>query len=329
MGDIVLVHAARERLSGHVRETPMLSSPVLDKVAGRRILVKAECLQHTGSFKFRGAWAAITALPEGQSSRGVIAFSSGNHAQGVAYAARLKGLPACIIMPSDAPVTKIRGTRSFGADVVHYDRESEDRESVVERVNSSRRMTLIRPFDDPAVISGQGTCGLEIAEQSLQAGIGDAEVLVPCGGGGLTSGISLALEAHAPHLRVRPCEPEGFDDVARSLKSGVIERNERESGSICDAILTPSPGNLTFPIMSRLCGPGIAVSDGECLRAMALAFAHLKIVVEPGAATGLAAAIFHGDRIERDTAIVVTSGGNVDHDTFARALASPTPFPEQ
>ena len=190
-------------------------------------------------------------------------------------------------------------------------------------------MALIRPFDDPAVISGQGTCGLEIADQSRRAGIDDAEVLVPCGGGGLTSGISLALEAHAPRLKVRPCEPEGFDDVARSLKSGIIERNERESGSICDAILTPSPGTLTFPIISRLCGPGIAVSDEECLCAMALAFAHLKIVVEPGAATGLAAAVFRGDQLERDTVIVVTSGGNVDHDMFGRALASSHAFPER
>ena len=212
MSDINLVHTARDRLAGHVRETPMLSSPILDKIAGRRILVKAECLQYTGSFKFRGAWAAITALPEDQPRRGVIAFSSGNHAQGVAYAAKLKGLPACIIMPSDAPTSKIRGTRSLGADIVLYDREAEDRETVVERTNSSRKMALIRPFDDPAVISGQGTCGLEIAEQSRRAGIDDAEVLVPCGGGGLTSGISLALEAHAPRLKVRPCEPEGFDD---------------------------------------------------------------------------------------------------------------------
>ncbi len=327
MSDINLVHTARDRLAGHVRETPMLSSPVLDRIAGRRILVKAECLQYTGSFKFRGAWAAITALPEDQPRRGVIAFSSGNHAQGVAYAAKLKGLPACIIMPSDAPTSKIQGTRSLGADVVLYDREAEDREAVVERTNSSRKMALIRPFDDPAVISGQGTCGLEIAEQSRRAGIDDAEVLVPCGGGGLTSGISLALEEHASRLKVRPCEPEGFDDVARSLRSGVIERNERESGSICDAILTPSPGTLTFPIISRLCGPGIAVSDEECLRAMALAFTHLKIVVEPGAATGLAAAVFRGDEIERDTVIVVTSGGNVDRDMFGRALASTNTIP--
>ncbi len=322
MGDINHIHEARERLAGVVRQTPLLSSPAIDRIAGRPVMVKAECLQHTGSFKFRGAWSATTALSPESLQRGLIAYSSGNHAQGVAKAAQLKGVPACIIMPSNAPDAKVNGTRSYGAEVVGYDRDAEDRESVVARINETRQMNLVRPFDDEMVIAGQGTCGLEIAEQSRRADVDDAEVLVPCGGGGLTSGIALALEAHAPGLKVRPCEPVGFDDVARSLKSGKIERNQRESGSICDAIVTPSPGVLTFPILSRLCGPGIVVSDEDCLRAMALAFTHLKIVIEPGGAAALAAAVFHGDQIKRETVIVVASGGNVDRGTFERALAT-------
>ncbi|MDE2791559.1 MAG: threonine/serine dehydratase [Paracoccaceae bacterium] len=322
MSDIGQILAARDRQSGHVRQTPLLSSPMLDAIAGRRLLVKAECLQHTGSFKFRGAWSAITGLPEESIRRGVIAYSSGNHAQGVALAARLRELPACIIMPSDAPWPKIRNTQELGADVVLYDRVRESREEVVERVNAVRNLALIRPFDEPLVIAGQGTCGLEIAEQAGQARIDQAEVLVCCGGGGLTSGIALALENRAPGLRPRPCEPEGFDDVARSLDAGTIKTNARVSGSICDAILTPAPGELTFPIMKRLCGAGagIVVSEEDCLRAMALAYAHLKIVIEPGGAVALAAALFHPDHISSDTVVAVASGGNVDPSMFRRAL---------
>ncbi|CDM59152.1 MULTISPECIES: threonine ammonia-lyase [Rhizobium] len=321
MVSIEMIVAARARLRGHARRTPLLSSPFIDELAGRRVFVKAECLQHTGSFKFRGGWSAVSALDPAVRARGVIAFSSGNHAQGVALAAKLHGVPSVIIMPSDAPKLKIANTRALGADVVLYDRATQDRDAIGAALSGERKLTLIKPFDEPQVIAGQGTTGLEIAEQTEEEGIRSAEVLIPCGGGGLTSGIALALEASAPAFRVRPCEPEGFDDTTRSLASGKIERNAAMTGSICDAILTPQPGNITFPILQRLAGAGIVVTDEEALRAMALAFVRLKIVVEPGGAVALAAALFHGDQLEEDNVVVVTSGGNVDADIFAGALA--------
>ncbi|MFN7102408.1 MAG: threonine/serine dehydratase, partial [Pseudorhizobium sp.] len=246
-------------------------------------------------------------------------FSSGNHAQGIALAAKLHGISSVIVMPSDAPQIKIANTRAFGAEVVLYDRASEDRDAIGAKLSEARGLTLIRPFDDPQVIAGQGTAGLEIAEQADEQGIRTAEVLIPTGGGGFASGIALALEAKAPQLRVRTCEPTGFDDVARSLVSGRIERNASQSGSICDAIVTPQPGNLTFPVLSRLCGPGIAVTDDEALQAVALAFNRLKIVVEPGGAVALAAALFHGETLS-DTVIAVASGGNIDPNVFKMAM---------
>jgi threonine dehydratase len=321
MTDIAMIEAAAERLCGHARKTPLLSSPFLDELAGRRVLVKAECLQHTGSFKFRGAWSAISALNETTRARGVIAFSSGNHAQGVAYAARQHGTNATIIMPADAPKMKIDNTRNYGATVVLYDRESEDREKIGTKLASEGGLTLIPPFDHRDVIAGQGTCGLEIAQQAAELGVETADVLVCCGGGGLTSGIALALAAHAPGLTTRPCEPEGFDDVARSLASGGIERNNRTSGSICDAIITPAPGKITFPILKENCGAGLVVSDDECLHAIAAAFARLKITAEPGGAAALAAALFRKDQINGDTVIAVLTGGNIDPAMHTRALS--------
>lgn len=320
MASIEMIVAARARLRGHIRRTPLLSSPFLNEIAGRRLFVKAECLQHTGSFKFRGGWSAVSGLDPSVRASGIIAFSSGNHAQGVALAAKLHGVPSVIIMPSDAPKLKIDNTRAFGADVVLYDRANEDRDEIGAKLSAERGLTLIKPFDEPFVIAGQGTTGLEISEQAADEGIASAEVLVPCGGGGLTSGIALALEASAPGFRVRPCEPENFDDTTRSLASGRIERNASMSGSICDAIVTPQPGNITFPILKRLAGAGIVVTDEEALRAMALAFVRLKIVVEPGGAVALAAALFHGEALESDTVVAVTSGGNVDAHIFAMAL---------
>ena len=314
MTSIAMIEAAAERLAGHARRTPLLSSPFLDEIAGRPVFVKAECLQHTGSFKFRGAFNAISAL----APDGVIAFSSGNHAQGVALSARMKGIPSVIIMPSDAPVIKIDNTRALGAEVILYDREGEDRDEIGARLSAERGLTLIKPFDMAEVIAGQGTTGLEIAQQAAKAGITDAQVFVPCGGGGLSSGIALALEARAPGMQMHPAEPEGFDDVARSLMVGAIQRNNRLSGSICDAIITPQAGNLTWPVLQRLAGPGQVVSEGEALRAMALAFDRLRIVVEPGGAVALAAALF---RPGEGPVIAVASGGNVDRAMMARALA--------
>ena len=315
------IQAAAKRLQGHARVTPMLSSPFLDEIAGRRVLVKAECLQHTGSFKFRGGWAAVSALSDAERKKGVIAYSSGNHAQGVAAAAKAHGVQAVILMPADAPQLKIANTRALGAEVVLYDRAAgEDRDAIGHQLAKDRGLTLIKPYDEPEVIAGQGTTGLEIAEQAAAEGVTQADVLVCCGGGGLTSGVALALEAVAPGLRVRPVEPEGFDDVSRSLQSGEIQSNAEISGSICDAILTPAPGLLTFPVLQRRCGPGIVVTEDEALRAMALAFLRLKIVVEPGGAVALAAALFHPDAVKGEAVIALATGGNVDAALFQQAL---------
>ncbi|GAW35166.1 L-threonine dehydratase catabolic TdcB [Roseovarius sp. A-2] len=320
MTDITMIRAASVRLSGHARRTPLLSSPFLDEIAGRRVFIKPECLQHTGSFKYRGARSAISALDPDLRAHGVIAYSSGNHAQGVALAASEFGVPSVIIMPADAPRMKIDNTRALGAEVVLYDRAGEDRDAIGARIGTERRLTLIKPYDDPQVIAGQGTTGLEIAEDAAALGIETADVLACCGGGGLTSGIALALEADAPGLRARPCEPEGFDDAARSLSEGRILRNAQTATGLCDAIVTPQPGEITFPIMHRLCGPGLVVSDDEALHAMALAFSRLKLVAEPGGAVALAAALFRPDEIEGDAVICTISGGNVDADVFQTAL---------
>lgn len=322
MSSFEMIQAAAQRLQGHARVTPLLGSPFLDDLAGRRVLVKAECLQHTGSFKFRGGWAAISALTQAERARGVLAYSSGNHAQGVAAAAKAHGVAAVILMPADAPSLKIENTRALGAEVVLYDRVGgEDRSAIGQALAQERGLTLIKPYDEPEVIAGQGSVGLEIAAQAEAEGVTQADVLVCCGGGGLTSGVALALEATAPGLRVRPIEPQGFDDVTRSLHSGDIQSNAEISGSICDAILTPAPGVLTFPILQRLCGPGLVVSEEEALRAMAVAFLRLKIVIEPGGAVALAAALFHPDEIKGEAVIAVATGGNVDAELFRQAIS--------
>ena len=322
MTDIAMIEAAAARLKGVGRVTPLLSSPFLDEIAGRRIFVKAEVLQHTGSFKFRGAWSAISALAPEIRAKGVLAFSSGNHAQGIARAAQLHDVPATIIMPKDAPALKIANTRALGAEVVLYDRVGgEDRNVIGEELRLARGLTLIKPFDEPLVLAGQGSCGLEIAAQAAELGITQADVLTCCGGGGLTAGIALALEAKAPDMKVRPVEPEGFDDVTRSLASGGIMRNNGPEAGFCDAILTPAPGEITFPVMQRLCGAGIVVTEAQIRQAMREAFLRLKIVVEPGGAVALAAALFHGDKLDQEVTIATASGGNVDAALFADVLA--------
>ncbi|MEM9210305.1 MAG: threonine/serine dehydratase [Pseudomonadota bacterium] len=318
MPDIDDIRAAAGRIRGHARVTPFLNNPLLDERIGKRIYVKAECLQRTGSFKFRGAWSAISNLEPESRKQGVIAFSSGNHAQGIAHAATLHGIPSVIVMPKDAPQIKIRNTRNLGAEVVLYDRDDESREAFAEEIMKTRPLTLIKPFDTADVLVGQGTTGLEIAAQAKEVGIDEADVNVCCGGGGLTAGIALALEADAPKMTVRPAEPEGFDDVSRSQQLGSIQRNNRATGSIQDAILTPAVGDLPWPVIRRLCGDGHVISDDETLHAMALAFHYLKIVVEPGGATGLAASLFRPT--EADTIIAVATGGNVDRHIFRQAL---------
>ena len=313
--NIDMITAASARLAGHARRTPLLSAPLLDAAFGKRIFIKAECLQITGSFKFRGAWSAVSALPAG--TGGVLAYSSGNHGQGVALAAARHGMTCVIIMPSDAPAVKIDNIRAYGAEVVLYDRATQDRDLLGAALCAERGLVLIKPFDDPQVIAGQGSMGQEIAQQAAEAGITHADVLVCCGGGGLSAGTALALESHAPGLRVRPVEPEGFDDMARSLATGTAQRNAATTGSICDAILTPSPGALTLPILSRLAGPGLTVTDEQAMQAMVLAFTHLRIVLEPGGAVALAAALFCDTT---DPVICTASGGNVDPALFRDVL---------
>lgn len=316
--DLAAIEAAADRIQGHAVRTPLLNAPLLDRALGRRVFVKAECLQKTGSFKYRGARSAISALDADTRAKGVIAFSSGNHAQGVACAAAEMGVGATIVMPSDAPALKIANTKAYGAEVILYDRANEDRDEIGAELARTRGLTLIKPFDNEMVIAGQGTTGLEIADQAQAAGVETADVLVCCGGGGLTAGISLALADRAPNFVVRPVEPEGFDDVKRSLQAGAPQTNNQMTGSICDAILTPSPGKLTFPILKDHCGMGLTISDDDALRAMVAAFQYLKIVTEPGGAAALAAALFHADG-DKDL-IVVASGGNVDADMFQSAL---------
>ncbi|GMG84266.1 threonine/serine dehydratase [Paralimibaculum aggregatum] len=315
------VRSARRRLEGSARVTPLLEDPHLNAIAGRRVLVKAECLQRTGAFKFRGAWSALTALGEGARERGVITYSSGNHAQGIAHAAEELGIPATIVMPDDAPALKLANTRGYGAEVVLYDRAGgQSREEIGNRLAEARGLTPVLPYDEPLVIAGQGTAGLEIAGQARAMGVTKAEVLVCCGGGGLSAGMAVALAAEAPGLRVRTVEPAGFDDTARSLAAGERLGNEPGASSICDAILTPMPGELTFPILSRLAGPGLAVTDDEVLRTMGLAFQRLKLVTEPGGAVALAAALFHGAELADGPVVALISGGNVDTAMFRRAL---------
>jgi threonine dehydratase len=318
--DFSMIEQAQFRLGSFVRKTPLLHAEPLDLIAGRRVFLKAECLQITGAFKIRGAWSAISALSEGVRRQGVVTCSSGNHAQGLAYAAREHGVLAVIFMPSNAPNAKLEQTRAYGADVRLFDRATQLGDPMAEAFAKENKLTMVPAFDDPYVIAGQGSVGLEIADQINDQKVNTSEVLTCCGGGGLTSGIALALEERAPHLTCRTVEPEGFDDTARSLAAGTIQSNTQTDGSICDAVLSKQPGNLTFSVMQRLCGAGLVVTEEECLRAMGLAFRYLKVVIEPGGAIALAAALFHGDSLDTEDVVVIASGGNVDADLFKQAL---------
>ncbi len=314
-----VIDAAR-RLRGHAVVTPLLRSDALDRQVGGRLLIKVEALQRTGSFKFRGAFNRISRLDAAARARGVVAWSSGNHAQGVAAAAGLLGAPALIVMPTDAPASKIAGTRALGAEIVRYDRYSESREDIGARIAAERNATIVRPYDDPHVIAGQGTVGLEAAAQAMALGIAPDAALVPCGGGGLIAGTALALRHQFPAIDVHPVEPEGFDDTARSLEAGEALANDPATRSICDALLAPTPGDITFPMNKAQLSPGLVVSDAEALAAMAAAFRHLKVVAEPGGATALAAALTGRFDCRDRCVLVVISGGNVNAETFRRAL---------
>jgi len=310
------IETAAERLRGVAVRTPLLASGAIDSRTGGTILVKAEMLQRTGSFKLRGAYNRVAAIDPQQRRRGVVAYSSGNHAQGVAAAAGMLGVPATIVMPADAPAAKLDGTRALGADVVLYDRATGDREAIAAEIANDRGATLIPPFDDPHVIAGQGTVGLEIADQADARGVVFDAVLVPCSGGGLVSGIATVLSDRMPEAKIYTVEPEGFDDTARSLAAGAVVRNEPGRTSICDGLLLPVPGTLTLPINQTLLAGGLAVDDDAVAEAMAAAFRHLKVVAEPSGAVALAAALTGTFDCCGKTVCVVCSGGNVDGRTF-------------
>ena len=315
------VQAAAGRLRGRAVVTPLLESPLLNEELGVRVLVKAEALQRTGSFKFRGAYNHISRLAEAGRCRGVVAYSTGNHAQGVAAAARLAATPALIVMPADAPEVKLNNTRAWGAEVVFYDRDRDSREEIAGQIADERGLALVPPFDHPWTIAGQGSVGLELAEQAAALGAELDAVLVPCGGGGLISGCALALAERAPHAAIYAVEPTGFDDTSRSLAAGSRQRIDPGARSFCDALLAPMPGELTFAINRTCLAGGLVVDDDEVARAMRLAFRHFKLVLEPSGAVALAAVAAEKLDCRGKTVAVVASGGNVDADTFAAALS--------
>ena len=316
--DIATIEAAANRIRPHIFKTPLLESPRLNDFLGFRLLIKAEALQHTGSFKLRGATNAVWSL--GDEVRHVVAFSSGNHAQGVARAVTTRGINATIIMPADTPATKIEGTKAYGAEVVTYDRYSESREDIGAALSQKLNADLIKPYDDVRVIAGQGTVGLEIARQAAAMGIVPDALLCCCGGGGLIAGTSIALHAHFPDTKIWCAEPEFYDDTKRSLESGERQHAQTEKTSLCDAIVTPEPGVLTFPINRTHLSGGAVVSDEHVLKTVATLFKHLKIIVEPGGAVAVAAALTGQIPKDAQTIVAVASGGNIDADMFKRAL---------
>ena len=316
------VDAAAARLMGVALRTPLISSPVLDAAVGARVFLKAETLQRTGSFKFRGAYNKLSTIPQEKRAGGVVAYSSGNHAQGVAAAAQILGMRAVIVMPSDAPRPKRERTAALGAEVVLYDRDREDRAAIARDIAEKRGAVLVPPFDDPMVIAGQGTIGREIVEDLAVLGLKPDVVVVGASGGGLIAGTALAIKARVPDAKFYSAEPEGFDDTARSFRSGKREVNARMSGTICDALMTNTPGAITFEINRRLVGEGISASDAEVGRAVAFAFRELKLVVEPGGAIGLAALLAGKLDIKGKVVVGVLSGGNVDAELFHQLIAA-------
>jgi threonine dehydratase len=307
------VQAAARRLEGVAIRTPLLENARVNARLGGRLFIKAECLQRTGSFKIRGAYNFLASMSEADRKKGAVGWSSGNHAQGLAEAGRLLGVKTTIVMPADAPALKVANTRASGAEVILYDRVKESREET--------GATIVPPYDHVWILTGQGTAGLELAEQAKALGVTLDAVAAPCSGGGLSTGVALGVKGISPTTTVHAGEPAGFDDLARSLASGKKEKNAQLSGSICDALLAPEPGDVTFPLAQKLLGPGLVVTDDEVLDAMEVAFREFKIVVEPGGAVALAAALTGKLPVKGRAVAVVCSGGNVDHATFIRALS--------
>jgi threonine dehydratase len=317
------IEAAAARLAGHAVETPLIESPTLNERLGRRVLIKPETLQRVGAFKFRGAYNRLSQLSGDERRRGVVAFSSGNHAQGVALAARLLGMPALIVMPSDAPAVKAEATRGYGAEIRFYDRMTESREAIAAELAAERGAVIVPAFDDPDVIAGQGTAGLELVRQAQGAGVELAAVLTPIGGGGLIAGVSTAVKALSPSTQVFGVEPAGYDDTLQSLRAGERIGVKPAFRTLCDALESPAPGVITFPIVQRNVSDIAAVDDAEVAQAVRYAFSILKLVVEPGGSVGLAALLAGKFAALPDGPVgLVLSGGNVDPDLFAAVLRS-------
>ena len=317
MIDITDIRAAAERLDGVIVRTPLLRNAELDRVAGGTVLIKPECFQPIGSFKIRGAYNLLSQLTPEQAAQGVVAWSSGNHAQGVALAGKLLGIHAAIVMPEDAPAAKLESTRRLGGEIITYDRYTEDREAIARTVAAERSAEIVPSYEDERIIAGQGTAGLEIAEQAAELDLEVDNLLVCCGGGGLTAGCAVAMHALFPDADIYTVEPEDFDDTARSLDSGERVANSPEARSICDALLTDMPGQLTFDIMRTHIKAGLTVTDAEVRDAMRFAFRNLKIVVEPGGAVALAAVLAGKVHTDGKTTAIIFSGGNVDAELFA------------
>lgn len=315
------IEAAAGRLEGLAVRTPLVESPALNARLGARILLKPETLQHAGAFKFRGAMNKISQLSPEQRARGVVACSSGNHAQGVALVARMLGAPAVIVMPADAPAMKVANTRGYGAEVIHYDRYSEDRDAITRDISATRGMTIVWPFDDEDIVAGQGTVGLELVGQAKELGASLDVVLTPVGGGGLAAGVSTAVKHLQPGAQVYGVEPSAFDDTARSMVSGRREAIDPAARSICDALQSPSPGAITFPINQRTLDGVLTVTDAQVAEAIRYAYTTLKLVVEPGGVVGLAALLAGELDVSGQTVGIVLSGGNVDPALFSRILA--------
>ncbi len=311
---------AARAISGVAIRTPLLRFDALDAATGARVFVKAETLQRTGSFKFRGAYNRLSRIADARKAAGVVAMSSGNHAQGVALAARVLGIRATCVMPADSPKTKQERTRASGAELVLYDRETEDRVAIATAIAQERRAVLVPPYDDFHIIAGQGTVGREIAEDLDAMGLRADGVFICCGGGGLTAGCALAIHDASPDTAIYTVEPDGFDDHARSFAAGVQLGNDRVSGSLCDGLLSPMPGDLTFAINRAHVTKGLSVSDDEVTDAVAFAFREMKLAVEPSGAAALAAVLARKVEIGGQTVAVVLTGGNVDAGLFSRLI---------
>lgn len=315
------IQAAAARLQGHAVETPLIESPAMNDRLGRRVLIKPETLQRVGAFKFRGAYNRLVQLDAAQRQAGVVAFSSGNHAQGVALAAKLLGVPALIVMPADAPAVKVEATRGYGAEVRLYDRLTEDRVAIAAEIAAQRGAVVVPAFDDPDIIAGQGTVGLELVTQAKALEVHFDVVVAPVGGGGLMAGVATAVKALSPNTVLVGVEPAGFDDTLRSLRAGSRQTLKPDTRSLCDALESPAPGELTFPILQRTVADIAVVSDAEVADAMRYAFSTLKLVVEPGGAVGLAALLAGKVKAWGNGATgLVLSGGNVDPALFAEIL---------